>query len=301
MALWWIGLGVSFIGLVVAWFLLLVTRTRVSKKAVLFTGEGIETRRVPLIAPFVVRWTLYVLGTSAGGGLLILATYLWGWKFWMAVLIMLVAWLLSALYGQLFVCYCREFRFECPRYYSYKGLCTIPSRVYVGNSHNVSLSLGCVSPRIQLEDSVDTWLKERFSAIDAEGGKSVSLTVKGDTTFIEVELMAAGISVDGEKVQRQSVNEQVLVFVWNCHFANSGDQRVNLVVKAVKGERTIPFGCIEQSIRVAQLDGLTRRQVWMLGVVIGGVSLLSSILTIIKIWKKDLQEDASAGSRKQSP
>lgn len=292
---WWLGLVASVVGFALACLVLDRTRTRMSKRRVgVFKEGGLETHSVPKLPRPVVRVTLWVITIVGAAGLL--KTIEWmGLPWWWLLVAMFV--LLCSL--QLLV---KEhpFGLNClpahPRRFVFEGHAAIPSRVYIGNSHTLSITLARTSPLIVVEPS-NLADRSQFSVRDSDAGKSVSLTPQASTECIEIELLAAGVELAGDKVQRHSADEPVLTFMWNCHFANSGDHRISLVVSTVTGAKRTAIGTIEQAVRVAQFDGLTRRQVMVLGGAAGAVTAVSGIMTIIRIWKKDLREDGSGGTK----
>ena len=163
--------------------------------------------------------------------------------------------------------------------YGYVGETTLPKKVYVGDSQNIS---------VDLKSSLALPLDEVFSVLDRMGDKHVSLQIRLDGTaelFLEVELLAAGFSVDGEKKQRRSIKTaQKLSYRWNCYFPNSGNLAIALAFRVVSSSDIVELGAIEHVIRVVQLDHLTQRQIRIMGsiaVIAGFISTVIGIVTNI--------------------
>ena len=160
---------------------------------------------------------------------------------------------------------------------SYVGVCSIPARVFVGDSHNISLTL---------RRSEGSSPVRSFRVQDTDSGKQLDLTIKRSAEAIEIELLAAGIRVAGSKVQRNDLSEPVLEFLWNCNFDKSGDHRIALDVREICGDRVAPLGTIEKSIRVTQIDGLTKRQVQLVSIFVGAIGVIPGTLGVIKVLKE---------------
>lgn len=167
---------------------------------------------------------------------------------------------------------------DTPRIMKFYGMAQIPQRVYQGDSFNIILTL-IPSTRypVRIEKSVEQTRK----------GDKVNLNLMIPTKgvdFLEVEIMAAGFSIDGEKKQKQPLIANELKFQWNCFFEKSGIHTFSFIFKTVDSSgETNQFGLIEQSIRVAQVDHLTQRQVWLLATSAG---ILSGVLTLAELLKK---------------
>ena len=163
----------------------------------------------------------------------------------------------------------------------YHGDCSMLSQVYKDDSHNITVRL---VPLFGAED-----FGEVFQTEETESGASVKLKVErvpGTPQFLEVELLAAGIKVAGKTLQRHSILDPNLSFVWNCSFPTSGNHSIALVFRVVSDSKTVDLGTVEHSIKVVQVDGLTQRQVLLVVVALGGVSLISGILGIVKLGQE---------------
>lgn len=175
------------------------------------------------------------------------------------------------------------FGFEAPpRIVKYHGLAQIPLKVYQGDSYNITLTL---RPSIRNPVRNETPIK-----IYRQNDKvNITLTVSSkEKEYLEIEMMAAGFSVDGEKKQRQLLAINTLRYQWNCFFEKSGLHSFAFIFRVVASSGdTLQIGRVEQTIKVAQIDHLTQRQVWILASsagVLSGVLTLAEILRNLGIW-----------------
>ena len=91
-----------------------------------------------------------------------------------------------------------------------KGVGILPKRVHVGDSHSISL---------------DLTLSKDFVSTD-------HLCKCSD--YLEAELQAVGLKVDGEKRLRICETSPLLITGWNCIFPSSGTHTMNLMINVVK-------------------------------------------------------------------
>ena len=153
----------------------------------------------------------------------------------------------------------------------YTGEAILPKKVYLNDSHNISINLKPISETFPTLHS-----EKPLSIQDIKSGKSIILQIQRDSTleqFLEIQLLAAGLIVDGDKIQRQSLTLPTLSYNWNCYSPNSGDHVINLIIRVVSQPYTIELGTIQHSIKVAQLDHLTQRQVQWTGIITGGLGI----------------------------
>ncbi len=168
----------------------------------------------------------------------------------------------------------------------YSGEAMLPKKVYVGDSNSISINLKRTSSTSSDEKSLNTQ--------DSRSGKLIELQIQRDSgleQFLEVQLLAAGLVIDGEKIQRKSLNLPTLSYNWNCYFPNSGDHLISLIIRVVSQSDTIELGSIQHSIKVAQLDHLTQRQTQLAGIISGvlGIPVLLQQLDVLQkiasIWR----------------
>lgn len=169
------------------------------------------------------------------------------------------------------------------RMIEYVGEAALPMKVYVGDSHSISINLKPTFGTLQ------TGAKP-FRTQDTKSGKSVAVQILRDGSlqqFLEIELLAAGLEVGGEKKQRQTLTSQTLSYRWNCYFPNSGNHTLSLILRLVSPSGTIELGAIQHSIKVVKLDHLTQRQVGLIaslaGIVSGGIAI-AEVLHQLGAW-----------------
>ncbi|MGZ4846792.1 MAG: hypothetical protein ACXV3D_02805 [Halobacteriota archaeon] len=92
------------------------------------------------------------------------------------------------------------------------GRGVLPNRVALGSSHNIILqfvfSNACSSPQ------------------DAGSNRA-------SDEYVEAELQAAAVKVDGEKRLRLCDTSPLPVSTWSCHFTESGRQTLNLIISEI--------------------------------------------------------------------
>lgn len=157
----------------------------------------------------------------------------------------------------------------------YKGEGWLPRKVYEGDSQSIHFSFGS-STLYNL-----THVHSRSKNIVK---KNVILDLKippGRDAFLEMEILAAGVEVSGEKKQRVKLDLDTLHFDWNCHFKNSGNHSLDFVLRFIADPHKVFLGRIEHTVTVVRLDHLTQRQVRVLGyllvIVTGAVGLAEGI------------------------
>ena len=159
----------------------------------------------------------------------------------------------------------------------YDGNGRFPKKVYEGDSRNVTISL---RPSFYLPKRDG----EPLIVHDTREGKSITLQFlrgTGDKEYLEIELLTAGFSTEGEKKQRRLLNSNALEYQWNCYFPNSGNHALGLAIRLISPPNELQIGFIEHSVRVAKLDHLTKRQVWILasltGIITGGLAIAETL------------------------
>ncbi len=179
---------------------------------------------------------------------------------------------------------------------AYSGEAALPRKVYEDNSRNISINLKRTFS-IPDEDS------DPLQIQDIRSGKSIVLKILQDSSleqFLEIELLAAGLTVGGDKKQRQNLTLDTLSYHWNLYFPNSGNHEITLILRVVSPDGTIGLGNLDHTIRVVKLDNLTRRQYLLLtslaAVLTGGFGLkllgglpgvfnkLTGVLSRLGVW-----------------
>lgn len=150
----------------------------------------------------------------------------------------------------------------------FDGRLVFPKRIYEGDSQNVEMAF-------QRNFSVAEMSHKLYHVKMTEGSRSMTLSTPEHAEceyFVEIDLVAAGIVIDGEKKQRQSLESSRLDYTWSCHFPNSGNHTVMFQISVISPSSTIELGAVEYKIRVVRIDSLTKRQVWIVAVILGIIS-----------------------------
>jgi hypothetical protein len=158
----------------------------------------------------------------------------------------------------------------------YAGEATLPAKVYEGDSREVSLSL--IPSAFLLPDEHDE------GALAGQGKVRLALDVplpEYGGGYLETELLAAAVKVDGDKKQRQPLTRGALVYRWSCFFDNSGRHALTLVFRVGTPARSKEIATFRHEVLVAKLDHMTKRQVWLISVAAGLVTFVSTVLTIL--------------------
>jgi len=168
-----------------------------------------------------------------------------------------------------------------PRIVRYHGVAHIPIRVYEGDSYNITVDL-----RPSIREPLEGVSSIRFQRMKDDDDVYLNLNVlrhSGQQEFLELEMLAAGFTVEGDKKQKQVLTADSLRYQWNCFFENSGNHTFAIVFRIISGSDISEIGRVEQSIRVVKIDHLTQRQVWVLASVAG---ILSGGLAILEVTRK---------------
>ncbi len=158
-----------------------------------------------------------------------------------------------------------------PVYKHLVGTATLLSRVYKGDSHPIVLQLKNMNQPLYLDSLHNSKTVEV---------RNINISLE---RFLEVELIAAGLQVDGEKKQRQPLQLPHLSFRWNCYFEKSGIYQPTLILRTInRDSEAIEIGIVQYNVRVATFFNLTQRQAEQLGWVCGGISGLFGLLWTLR-------------------
>ena len=161
----------------------------------------------------------------------------------------------------------------------FHGEAELPQKVYEGDSQTIAIRL---SPTLKTRAEGI----ESLNITDIEDRKSLRLSIREyirPDHLLEIELQGAGLLIDGEKIQRQALNSSTLNYYWNCYFSNSGNHEISLILRLFHPERKLELGVIRHKVRVVKLDGMTKRQIWIIATIGGTVS---GFLAIIKMLQE---------------
>ncbi len=95
-----------------------------------------------------------------------------------------------------------------------EGVGILPARVRAGDSHSISLDL-----------TLSKGFVKRASPVEDYHASS---------DYLEAELQAPGLTVDGDKQSRVHEISPLPVITWTCHFSASGNQTINLLIRVIK-------------------------------------------------------------------
>jgi hypothetical protein len=160
----------------------------------------------------------------------------------------------------------------------FAGQLSIPKKAYQNTSAPIIVTLA------------EDWVANgsRFRGVQREGHPDsgrfrMSYDDGAPFRSIQVELVAAGVDVGGDLKQVQPIARSAMTFRWNCHFKDSGEYLFTIAFSGITNSgEVLPFGSLDQAVNVAKIDHLSENQVWILGCVVGSVSLLSTVLGILE-------------------
>ncbi len=163
----------------------------------------------------------------------------------------------------------------------YSGSSLIPLKVYQGDSHNITITLQPIRKQ-PLENPITVKAQKQGDKVN------FALALSNKTEFLEIEMIAAGFSFDGDKKQRQPMIANSLRYQWNCLFEKSGVHIFAFIFRVIDDSGvTMQIGQVEQTVKVVQIDHLTQRQVWILATsagILSGALTLAEILKNLGIW-----------------
>lgn len=96
----------------------------------------------------------------------------------------------------------------------YECVSVLPRKVHVGESYNILAEL------------------DRSEDRDNEPSTNDGVSIGGKR--LEVDLKAAGVTIDGEKKWELSETSPIRTCLWNCHFKHAGLQTLNLVLREIQ-------------------------------------------------------------------
>lgn len=181
---------------------------------------------------------------------------------------------------------CKNSRYELidvpSRVIRYNGKAHIPLKVYEGDSYNISVDL-----HSSIREPLRNAPPMRFQRMKGDDDITINLNISrhnNQQEFLELEILAAGFVVEGDKKQKQALSKDTLRYQWNCFFENSGRHTFAIAFRVINDSDILEIGCIEQSVRVVKIDHLTQRQVWtwatIAGIISGGLAILEVLRTL---------------------
>jgi hypothetical protein len=156
------------------------------------------------------------------------------------------------------------------------GVFAFPKSSYVNDSHPVVITL---SPFLMTFEERDTGIA---IAHEEKSGLifQLNLDAAENIKYLEAEILAPGITVEGTKLQRSTIEKRRLIeFVWNCYFPTSGNFEVLVRLQAIGESGPLDIGRISRRVKVKQLDHLTQRQVQIAGII---AAIITGILAAVE-------------------
>ena len=167
-----------------------------------------------------------------------------------------------------------------PRAAQFVGVLSFPKSCYVNDSREAAVRLILRTDGLKLADAVEI-VHRKSTGLTFE----LSLGKDSIVEYLEAEILAAGIAVDGAKRQRVSFStSEVEEFVWNCHFRNSGVFEITIRFRSIGvSGTTTDVGRLSRQVKVRQIDHLTQRQVQVLGMI---AAIITGILAIVEALRR---------------
>nr|MSP14923.1 hypothetical protein [Chloroflexota bacterium] len=154
-----------------------------------------------------------------------------------------------------------------------QNLLRFPTRMYEGDSNLLILRLGYQPGQPLL-------------LVDEQGNRQpLNIKIEPDfqPKFLEIELLAAGFQVEGDKRQKRELISNTLTYQWNISSPKSGNYEIGLVYRAEDGAgRERELGVTAHKVSVAKFAGLTGHQVALLSGIFGAITALLSLMEILK-------------------
>ncbi len=162
----------------------------------------------------------------------------------------------------------------------FTGDCMIPKRVYQGDSRNIIVN---IRKRYKETDwKIYSSIDDQIGFMKDDKGFTIFIPTFFDKDYLlEFELISAGIIIQGEARQNQSLANDVLSFQWNCYFPNSGQHEFLIMLRLNSIANNLEIGSMANTIKVVKIFDLTQRQVWVIASIAAALSGIFSILEIL--------------------
>ena len=160
----------------------------------------------------------------------------------------------------------------------YSGYIELPSKIFVDESANILVNLfGEISPTKSSREYLEYTENEKLKLIDIHLQRKQNIS-----EFLKVELQAASLKVGGETSQQINLINNALKFQWSVSSEKPTIHKITLIFSKVSDSLIKTFAEIEHDVKVVNLLGLTRRQVFLCAVVSGLLGLLPVIAKILE-------------------
>ena len=124
----------------------------------------------------------------------------------------------------------------------------------------------------------------RLMVTDKEGNQYVLIdsVMISEPEWLEVELLAPGFEVDGERRQRQEVSANIMYYRWGIRPKRAGIYQLCFSFRVGdEGGRVVDLGDVRYTVKVVKWDGLTLRHLYWFTGLSALVSLISLALGIV--------------------
>ena len=98
----------------------------------------------------------------------------------------------------------------------------------------INVAYGILPKRVRVRDSCRLILCFEFNEKFVNIPRNKEKTAEELDEYVEVELQAAGLTVDGDKQVRLCETSPLPTVVWDCYFPTAGNRTINLVISRVK-------------------------------------------------------------------
>lgn len=161
----------------------------------------------------------------------------------------------------------------------YSGYVELPSKIYVDESANIIINLfGEVLPTKLNREYMESFQSEELKLID------IHIQRKQDVAeFLRVELQTASLKIGGEASQIVDLVNNNIKFQWSISSEKPTFHQTVLIFLKLSGALIKNLGEIEHSVKVVNLFGLTRRQVFISAGITGLLGLIPAIGKMLEI------------------
>ncbi|MDQ3131002.1 MAG: hypothetical protein M3Q99_09605 [Acidobacteriota bacterium] len=160
----------------------------------------------------------------------------------------------------------------------YSGYVELPSKIYVNESANIIVNLFCeVLPTKSNREHMETVQNKELKLIDIYLQRKQS-----GLESLKVELQAASLKIAVETNQQIDLINNHIKFQWSITSENPTLHKINLIFLKVSNSLIKHLGEIEHSVKVVNLLGLTRRQVFVAAGISGLLGVISAMEKILE-------------------
>lgn len=163
-----------------------------------------------------------------------------------------------------------------PKFYS--GYVELPEKFYVNEAEKIEIYL---EGNIQILETN----RERLLVSQIEELKKVDIQIikGGDKTeFLKIELQAASLKIGGEASQQINLVNNILKYHWSISSDKPTLHKLSLIFSKISNSNIKYLGELDHTIKVVNLLGLSRRQVFFGSAILGTLALIPAIIKLIE-------------------